>query len=70
MNHSVVYKWFALYFPDYAGDKVTSWYPNGNSSIRIKQKNGQEFIFTLIDKCDWTFETIGSFIKRTKGAKK
>ena len=65
MNHSIVYKLFALYFPDYAGDNVASWYPNGNSSIRIKQK-----IFTLIDKCNWTFETIGSFIKRTKGAKK
>ncbi len=50
MNHSIVYKLFALYFPDYAGDNVASWYPNGNSSIRIKQKNGQEFIFTLIDK--------------------
>ena len=30
MSHSEVYKWFELYFPQYAGDKVESWFQNGN----------------------------------------
>lgn len=44
MGHSEVYKWFELYFPQYAGDKVESWFQNGKNSIRIRQKNHQEFI--------------------------
>lgn len=47
MSHSEVYKWFELYFPQYAGDKVESWFQNGKNSIRIRQKNHQEFIFTF-----------------------
>lgn len=46
MSHSKVYKWFELYFPQYAGDKVETWFQNGKNSIRIRQKNHQEFIFT------------------------
>lgn len=47
MSHSKVYKWFELYFPQYAGDKVETWFQNGKNSIRIRQKNHQEFIFTF-----------------------
>ena len=42
MSHSEVYKWFELYFPQYAGDKVESWFQNGKNRIRIRQKNHQE----------------------------
>jgi hypothetical protein len=45
MSHSEVYKWFELYFPQYAGDNVETWFQNGKNSIRIRQKNHQEFIF-------------------------
>lgn len=38
MSHSEVYKWFELYFPQYAGDKVETWFQNGKNSIRIRQK--------------------------------
>ena len=41
MVHNDVYKWFALYFPDYAGNHVECWFPNGKNSIRIRQKNKQ-----------------------------
>ena len=47
MSHSEVYKWFELYFPQYAGDNVETWFQNGKNSIRIRQKNHQEFIFTF-----------------------
>ena len=58
MSHSKVYKWFELYFPQYAGDKVETWFQNGKNSIRIRQKNHQEFIFTFFvrndaRKCDY-----------------
>lgn len=36
MSHSEVYKWFELYFPQYAGDKVETWFQNGKNSIRTE----------------------------------
>lgn len=70
MSHSDVYKWFELYFPDYAGDKVDAWFQNGKNSIRIRQKNRQEFVFTFHDKNNWNFETIDNFVSRLRGGKK
>ena len=58
MGHSEVMKWFEKYFPD------------GRNSIRIRQKNGQEFIFTYHSQKDWRFETITSFLNGMKGGKK
>ena len=48
MSHSEVMKWFESYFPDYSGDRIDMWFPNGRNSIRIRQKNGQEFISLII----------------------
>lgn len=69
MVHTDVYKWFALYFPDYAEDKVDKWFPNGKNSIRIRQINGQEFIFSYNNQKDWRLETINSFRNSAKGGK-
>ena len=63
MTHNEVLKHFALYFPLYSGDKVDTWFPNGRNSIRVRQTNGQEFIFTFHSHKDWRFETIDSFIR-------
>lgn len=63
MSHKEVYKLFELYFPYYAGDKVDAWFPNGKGSIRIRQKNKQNFIFTFNGERDWKFETLDSFLK-------
>ena len=69
MGHSEVMKWFENYFPDYSGDRIDVWFPNGRNSIRIRQKNGQEFIFTYhsqkerIEKLESTIEEM----KRDKG---
>lgn len=70
MVHTDVYKWFALYFPDYAGDKVDKWFPNGKNSIRVRQTNGQEFIFTYNSQKDWRLETVNSFLSSAKGGKR
>ena len=46
MTRNEVYKWFELYFPLYAGENAATWFPNGKNSIRVRQTNGAEFIFT------------------------
>ena len=66
--HTEVYKWFKLYFPSFA-DHVETWFPNGKNSIRVRQTNKQEFIFTYNGPKNWCFETVESFLKRTKGGK-
>ncbi len=70
MNHNDIYKWFELYFKLYAGNNVAAWFQNGKNSIRIRQTNGQEFIFTYNSPKDWRFETIQSYISNSmKGGK-
>lgn len=63
MSHKEIYKWFELYFPIYAGDRVEVWFPNGKNSIRIRQINKQEFVFTYHSNKKWKFETLDSFLK-------
>lgn len=63
-----VYKWFRLYFPIFDHPDNT-WFPNGRNSVRIRQPNGQEFVFTYNGTKDWKLETIDSFIRRLKGEK-
>ena len=70
MSHSEIMKWFEYYFPDYSMNRVDVWFPNVRNSIRIRQKNGQEFIFTYHSQKDWRFETITSFLNGMKGGKK
>lgn len=69
MVHTDIYNWFALYFPNYVGERVDKWFPNGKNSIRVRQTNGQEFIFTYNSQKDWRFETINSFLSSVKGGK-
>ena len=60
---------YDLYYPLYAGENAATWFPNGKNSIRVRQTNGAEFIFTYGGKDDWRFETATSFIKGMKGGK-
>lgn len=69
MSHKEIYKWFELYFPNYAGNKVEAWFPHGKNAIRVRQMNRQEFIFTYNGQQGWRFETIKSFFKNSKGGK-
>ena len=62
MSHRDILKYFELYFPHYAGDKIEVWFPNGKDSIRIRQKNKQDFVFTYHGTANWRFETIESFL--------
>ena len=69
MVHEEVFKWFELYFPDYAKERVECWFPNGKNSIRLRQTNKQEFIFTYNGKNNWRFETLKSFLDGKKEKK-
>jgi hypothetical protein len=70
MTHNEVFKWFELYFELFAGNRVAVWFPNGKNSIRVRQQNDAEFIFTFNNHRDWKFETVDSFMKhKTKGGK-
>lgn len=42
MSHSEVMKWFENYFPDYSGDRIDVWFPNGRNlySLIIVRKIG------------------------------
>jgi hypothetical protein len=65
MIASELFRLFELHFPQYAGEKVETRTPSGKNSVKIKQTNGQLFMFTYHNKYDWRFETIKSFM--TKG---
>ena len=68
MTHLDVYEWFKRYFPQYA-EHVETWFQNGKSSVRVRQENKQEFIFTYNGEKNWCFETVDSYVMRMKERK-
>lgn len=69
MIHSQIYKHFEEYLPDRAR-KVTEYFPNGKNSIRVRQANKQEFIFSFNGPKAWRFETVEQFLACMRGEKK
>lgn len=43
MVHSKVFECFQEHLPAFA-EKVETYFPNGKNSIRVRQKDGKEFI--------------------------
>lgn len=46
MVHSKVFECFQEHLPAFA-EKVEIYFPNGKNSIRVRQKDGKEFIFSF-----------------------
>lgn len=69
MTHSQVYGYFKEYLPEQE-KKVTEYFPNGKNSVRVRQTNGHDFIFSVESPKAWRFETIDRFISDMKGEKK
>lgn len=46
MVHSKVFECFQEHLPAFA-EKVETYFPNGKNSIRVRQKDGKEFIFSF-----------------------
>ena len=74
MIHTQVYGFFQTCLPDQAhlpafAEKVETYFPNGKNSIRVRQKDGKEFIFSFNGEKTWRFETIDQFLAGMKGGK-
>lgn len=69
MIHTQVYGYFKECLPEQE-KKVIEYFPNGKNSIRVRQENGQEFIFSVTAPKVWKFETIDQFLAGMKGEKK
>ena len=65
MTHNEVYEQFKLSLPMYARTSET-WFPNGKNSIRVRQIDGRDLIFTFDNNEEWCFETVKSFLNRKK----
>ena len=61
-----VYCKFKSMFPD-MGKYTAMWFPNGRDSIRIRDVNKHELIFTYHGVTDWRLETVNEFLKNMKG---
>ena len=68
MVHSKVFECFQEHLPAFA-EKVETYFPNGKNSIRVRQKDGKEFIFSFNGEKTWRFETIDQFLAGLKGGK-
>ena len=70
MLHNKLYEKYCQLFPQFA-EHTIEYFPNGKNSIRVRQENRKDFIFTYDGKKDWSFETVDSFIShmRAKGGK-
>lgn len=69
MIHTKVYEQFEKQFPQYS-EYVDTWFPNGKNSVRVRIKDGSDFIFTYNNWTDWCFETVESYIKKMRKEKK
>ena len=65
MTPIALYNLFITLFPQHI-QQDNVWYPNGKNSIRIKESNGRELIFTYTNETDWRLETMKSFMRGMK----
>lgn len=69
MSHSEVMKWFEYYFPDYAGERIDVFFPNGRNSIRIRQKMVRN-LYSLTTVKRMEIRNDYQFLNGMKGGKK
>lgn len=69
MIHKDVFKQFEMLFPKYA-KKTELWFPAGKNTIRVRLTDKREFVFRYDGMNNMQFETIHSFVEKTKGENK
>ena len=68
MVHSKIYECLTKCMSTFA-EKTKTYFPSGKNCIRVRQADGQEFIFTYNDPKTWKIETISHFLANMKGVK-
>lgn len=68
MAHIDVFETFKAYFPNYA-DNIADWFLNGKNCIRIRLKDGRQFIFTYNNSKDWKLEAAERYLKNLKSGR-
>lgn len=68
MVHAEIYKCLQKCVPIFS-DKIKTYFPSGKNCIRIRQTDGQEYIFTYNGPQMWRIETVGQFLAGMKGEK-
>lgn len=65
MTHKDVVANLRRQFPQYANN-IKVWFPNGNNSVRFRQDDGTEYMFTYNSPKDWRFETSCKYAKERR----
>lgn len=65
MVHKEVLGMFGRMFPEYR-EKMEMFFPNGRNSVRVRFRNGEDYVFTYNSPKDWCFESLDSFIGRLR----
>lgn len=60
MSHEDIYKMFERSF-DHMVKDVQRWEPSGANSVRIRLRNGNEYVFSFRGTDDWSLETTKSW---------
>lgn len=66
MDHETIYSLFKLLFPELIKLGV-EWFPNGLNSIRIRNVDETDMIFTYHCKEIWELESVKSYILKLNG---
>lgn len=73
MTHNEVFKKFKEYFNVEDSD-IDVWFQNGKNSIRVRNKEKREFVFTYESERNWCLDTSEHFLenleKNLKGVRK
>lgn len=69
MNHHEIVRKFQELF-EIADEEIKVWFQNGKNSIRVRDLEQKEFIFTYENDNNWCLESQGHFLNRLKGEKR
>lgn len=69
MNHKEVYKALERHLPSFFS-QTSIYFPNGKNSIRIRLKDGNEFVFSFNNDDIWKLETRDQHLIEMKTKKK
>lgn len=64
-----VFNKFKELFPQHA-EQIEMWFPNGKNSVRVRDYNKHDYVFTYHGRNSWSFETVDCHVERMRGGSK